>query len=695
MLAGYTRLRAAEIARIHPDGTLEVRFLSKRLIDPKDLSLFTSIVHPSLSADGTYVAAVTVQAQADGTGHTYGLYVTQTDGGQATTRSSDALSIRSLAFSPDAKSLAWVEAHQDDEQIKVANVASLIRGDGEIRTVSSAKKFRGSLTWLTDSSGFCVGTADKEDAEIKVYNTLLFKADGVGVTERYTTQLWTISLQGERRQIAQTAVELLEFALAPDGQSVAYTVQQQPGGSIAAQDIHVLEMATGQSRRLFESKGVIHSIGFTPDGKRVVWLGHQGPEWSVTTQGVWLTEVASGASSRLIASFDRPAGGYGGDSVCPVAAGCRPAYDVGADGAVKAVCFIGADSGSTYVYRVDPAYPGTVVPVTPANAFVRQISSVVAGQFLYVSNSETEPDELYLWSHGESKRLTELNRDVREQLVLAEAEKFEFEGADSWLVDGWLMTPTNADGSKLAGPHPLLLVVHGGPHGAFGSGLHWDFQNYCAAGMAVAYVNPRGSQTYGQGFADAVRGDWGGKDYQDLMAFVDKLVIDGVADPERLGVTGYSYGGFMTNWVITHTDRFKAAASGACVSNLVSFAGCSDIGLRFTQEEHFSTIWEDAQKLWEASPLAYVKNVTTPVMMYCAEDDHRCPISQTEEFYTALKGLGKEAILVRYPHGSGGHGFGMTGAPKLKIDRVGRLREWFAERIVHSVVERQVAAAKE
>ncbi|MCL6452573.1 MAG: S9 family peptidase [Alicyclobacillus sp.] len=667
--------------------------LPKRLMKPSDLSRLTSIVHPILSPDGNLAAFATVRASEDGEGYIYAVQVMDVLTREAVSWQSEAKSVRSLAFSPDGRQLAWMESDKESERIVLADVVDWRHFAETRREVWSAQKFRGGLVWLADDSMMAV-TAEKASPDIRVYDTLLFKADGVGLNDSSITKIWRVPLHGTPTMVAQPEQEVLEWAVSPDGRLTAYTAHAAPGASISVQDIHILDVASGAARRLFESRGTVHAVGFSPDGTKVVWLGHQGPEWSVTNQSVWWSDVATGETAKLVPSFDRPAGGYGGDSVCPVAATSPPAFDTGKGGTVRGIYFIAADSGSTYVYRFDPAYPGTVVPVTPPNGFVRQISRVVDRTFLYVANNETQPDELFLWRDGQMERLTHLNDAVCEELTFAAPEKIPFEGADGWTIDGWLMRPVTPEGRSIDGPVPLLLVIHGGPHGAFGNGFHWDFQNYCAAGMAVAYVNPRGSQTYGQGFADAVRGDWGGKDYEDLMAFVDRLVADGVADAERLGVTGYSYGGFMTTWVISHTDRFRAAAAGACVSDLVSFAGSSDIGFHFTKEEHFATVWEDAQKLWAASPMAYVQNVHTPVLMYCAEDDHRCPIGQTEEFYTALKALGKEAVLVRYPHGSGGHGFGVHGAPKLKMDRIERVRTWFAERLVGSVAAAEVAAAE-
>ncbi|WP_054967557.1 alpha/beta hydrolase family protein [Alicyclobacillus ferrooxydans] len=215
-------------------------------------------------------------------------------------------------------------------------------------------------------------------------------------------------------------------------------------------------------------------------------------------------------------------------------------------------------------------------------------------------------------------------------------------------------------------------------------------QTFCGSGFAVLYVNPRGSQAYGTDFATAVIGDWGGKDYIDLMNAVDTVVARGLADPMRLGVTGYSYGGFMTTWIIGHTDRFQAAAPGGCVSNLISFHGTSDIGKNWGPKEHLATVADGFEALWARSPISYVKNVTTPTLLYHAEGDNRCPIGQSEEFYTALRDLGKEAVFVRYSRGS--HSYGSTGKPAFRVDTNERLNRWFKEKLTVPAADAAVQA---
>ncbi|MGE5674729.1 MAG: alpha/beta hydrolase family protein, partial [Mycobacterium leprae] len=266
--------------------------------------------------------------------------------------------------------------------------------------------------------------------------------------------------------------------------------------------------------------------------------------------------------------------------------------------------------------------------------------------------------------------LTDQN-PVAEELAIVEPERFTYIGADGWQMEGWVIKPVGYEPGRR---YPTVLVIHGGPHGQFGSDLMIQYQMFASAGMAVVYTNPRGSATYGQHFASAVVQDWGGKDFADIMAGVDAVVAMGIADPDRLGVVGWSYGGYMTAWTITQTNRFKAAITGAPVVDAFSMIGTTDIA-GFAQWHFNANPWEEggADRLLERSPIRYVDRVTTPTMVVGGEGDLRCPIAQAEEFYLALKRLGKApAVHIRYP----GEFHGIA-QPAHKLDRYERYLAWF------------------
>ena len=235
------------------------------------------------------------------------------------------------------------------------------------------------------------------------------------------------------------------------------------------------------------------------------------------------------------------------------------------------------------------------------------------------------------------------------------------------------MKPVGFEAGK---KYPLIVEVHGGPHMMYSNAFMHEFQVLTAKGYGVLYINPRGSHGYGQAFVDAVRGDYGGGDYHDIMDATNFAInhFDWI-DEDRLGVTGGSYGGFMTNWIVGHTNKFKAAATQRSISNWVSFYGVSDIGYFFTEWEHKTNKLDDIDKLWEISPLRYVNNIETPLLILHSEKDYRCPIEQGEQLYVALKHQDKPTRFVRFPESN--HELSRNGDPALRISRLNEIIEWF------------------
>jgi dipeptidyl aminopeptidase/acylaminoacyl peptidase len=228
-------------------------------------------------------------------------------------------------------------------------------------------------------------------------------------------------------------------------------------------------------------------------------------------------------------------------------------------------------------------------------------------------------------------------------------------------------------------PVPTVVEIHGGPRTAYGHCLMFEFQLLAANGLAVAYTNPRGSSAYGEEFAAAVPRNYGDRDYKDLMEAVDHLIGSRIADSNRLGVGGGSYGGYMTNWIIGHTDRFRAAVTERSISNWSSFFGSSDIGYFFTEDEVGGAPWENQQHYAENSPITYVQNIKTPVLIIHSEEDYRCPIEQGEQLFAALKKLRKETLMLRFPEEN--HELSRSGKPKRRIVRLNHILAWYKQHL--------------
>ncbi|MHB8509139.1 MAG: S9 family peptidase, partial [Candidatus Dormibacteria bacterium] len=295
-------------------------------------------------------------------------------------------------------------------------------------------------------------------------------------------------------------------------------------------------------------------------------------------------------------------------------------------------------------------------------------------------STDAIPGDLYLLEGGVEaatppRRLTCLNQDLFDEVRLAGMEEVTAHSSDGTPIQAWVMRPP---GSKPSTTTPGILQVHGGPAAMYGHSFFSEFQVLAAQGYAIIFCNPRGSTGYGRAFSSAVNGDWGGKDWADISAALDAALAVGGIDPERLGVAGGSYGGYMTLWAIGHTQRFKAAVAMRSVANLVSFFGNSDIGW-WMVDEMGGLPWEGMEILEERSPSTYLTEMRTPLLLLHSESDLRCPIEQSEEIFTALKYMGREVRLVRFDEQS--HDLSRSGHPRSRLVRLRLIRDWFTQHI--------------
>jgi acylaminoacyl-peptidase len=422
--------------------------------------------------------------------------------------------------------------------------------------------------------------------------------------------------------------------------------------------------------RVTTERGQYTNASWSPDGASITCLGTVDAVGAgARNTRVWRFPQGGGAGSDLLGDWDRTTGSRVMGDIRGETAALAPVWT--RDGRIL---FIGSDQGTANLYSCRAEGGGVRAETLGAHQLVTATVDHEARCFAGVLATATSPGEVVSGQPGGGMRsITDLNRDLLRERYIAEPERVQFTGPDGWAIEGWLLKPRGFD---VAERWPLVLEIHGGPHGAYGYSFFHEFQVLAGRGYAVLYANPRGSHAYGDEFVRACVGDWGGKDYLDLMAGVDHALGLGWIDPDRLYVTGGSYGGFMTNWIVGHTDRFKAAVTQRSISNNISAFGTSDIGWHFWQfEMGDATPWRDEHKLVERSPLTYVDNVRTPLLILHAEKDFRCPIEQAEQFFVALKLLGKEAVFVRFQDDT--HELTRGGKPKNRIDHARRIADWF------------------
>jgi dipeptidyl aminopeptidase/acylaminoacyl peptidase len=486
----------------------------------------------------------------------------------------------------------------------------------------------------------------------------------------------------------------------PRGEEIAFLSNHETDpDAVNNSDIFAVSTADGRVRRLTETRGCEYEPAWSPDGK---WIAYTATTRDVTTidsvaedTHVWLLEAAAGGSKarELTAAQDRRAR--------------NPRWSPDSN----AVFFLAGDRGATLLYRV-PANGGQIVavplqrewpplqrePLTPdaitqpaglpqlqissfsvarrATPFVPQTGDGLVPVVIAMTLSEPlVPTTLWVGVPSTRNRAAGIrlvaahNTEFMRPFALSAPEELNFRSADNTRIQGWLMKPL---GWRETERYPLILSIHGGPHGMFGYSFNAAFQVYAARGYAVLFINPRGSTGYGQKFSDGTLREWGGGDYKDLMAGVDEALRRYPwIDRGRMGVTGGSYGGFMTNWIITQTTRFRAAVASASVSNLVSFYSTS-LYQDLIHAEFGGFPWDDYDLLWRWSPLRYVRAVETPTLFIHGELDNDVHITQAEEMYMALRRRGVETVLARYPRE--GHGFR---EPRHRQDALERTVDWF------------------
>jgi dipeptidyl aminopeptidase/acylaminoacyl peptidase len=343
-----------------------------------------------------------------------------------------------------------------------------------------------------------------------------------------------------------------------------------------------------------------------------------------------------------------------------------------ADG--RAILFGAENRAEEHLFRLDLASKSVSPVVSGARVVHTPNFNFRAGKVVYLANDFKHLDDVYVADiDGRNERkLSDLNAALWKQLELADVERFTYKSADGWPVDGFVVKPV---GSRPGTKYPALLNIHGGPAGQYTVAWYHEFQVYAAKGYAVVFTNPRGSTGYGEKFERGIAGEWGGKDYQDVMNGLDAALKNHPwIDADDLGVTGGSYGGFMTNWILGHTNRFKAAVTLRSLSNFISDEGTRD-GAYGHEVDFGGNLFEKFDLYWDRSPLKYAKNVKTPTLILHSDNDFRVPIEQGEQWFRALRHYGVTTEIVMFPREN--HNLTRTGEPKHLVESLNWQLYWF------------------
>lgn len=673
-----------------------------RSITIEDLYKLKFLSRPRISPDGERVAFVVTTIDEQKHEYRSAIWVAPAQGGEARRFIAGPANVSSPAWSPDGRWLAFVseregelQAKDEKEQKKLGKgkpqIWLLPMEGGEARQLTFMEHGASSPTWSPDSKYVLfnapVGPSEEEGPEGKplpksrVINELWYRLDGVGFIYERRSHLFLIDAAGgTAEQLTDGDWDDGDAAWSPDGSHIAFAANHaEDRWRMPGADIYTLAVQDGKAdalRCLTDGTLSAGSPAWSPDGQTIAFLASAKVHSAGQTYLYTIAANAEHAAATCLTKgqefscSDWTNSDVGDEHLAPA-----PAWS--ADG--ETLFILATHRGATRVLAL-PSKQATTTPqvLTPGDVHVRDFSIDTAKDRLALLMADAaHPQEIFVRSTEASAEITRVstqNDELLSELHLVQPELITYAGVDGWPIDGWILKPHDFDPAR---QYPLIVEVHGGPHTQYGYGFFHEMQMLAAEGYVVFYTNPRGSIGYGYDFAHAVRGAWGEKDSIDILLGIDELLKRGYIDEQRLGVTGGSYGGFMTNWLLGHSDRFKAAVTDRCVSNMATLFGTSDIGWDLAEDNLDTTPWENLEKYMNMSPIKFVKNIQAPLLILHSEQDLRCSIEQAEQLFTALKYMGREVQLVRFEGQS--HGLSRGGHPKLRLERLHYIKDWFAK----------------
>ncbi|HLO12978.1 MAG TPA: S9 family peptidase [Pseudoneobacillus sp.] len=663
--------------------------MTKRGIEAKDLYQLKSVANPRLSPDGKKCLYVETSINQEKHSYFSNLFIKDV---QENTPSRQWTFGKhrnhSPKWSPNGDSIAFLSNRTGSTQIFMMSEKG-----GEARQLTDFETGVGHFIWSPDGEKLAFTITLKVDETIDaikkiekkkdnkepeitalIVEQMKYKSDGEGFWKGTYKHIALLNITtGEVEQFTSGKSDYDLQCWSPDGTNIALTGDlTEDHDDSFLQDVFLLNIKTKELVKKTNSDGYFGNVTWSPNGRYLAMGGHKREFENATLSKLWIYDLEIENHFCLTEDWDviigdNTIGDFQQGAVNP---GVIWANDN------HSFYFQASDHGNTALYYGN--LDGEIYPALLDNQHIYGLTIDGDDLAVVAISKPNDPSDLYSLkiSTGELNRLTNVNEKVLNEISLSPVESFYFESEGGLNVQGWLMYPANFN---IKEKYPMILEVHGGPHAMYGNSYMHEFQMLSAQGYAVLFTNPRGSHGYGQEFVDAVRGDYGGNDFNDLMNAVDFALAEfPFLDRERLGVTGGSYGGFMTNWIVGHTDRFKAAVTQRSISNWISFYGVSDIGYYFTEWQIQSNL-SDIEKLWKHSPLAYADQINTPLLILHSEKDYRCPIEQAEQLFIALKRQKKETKFLRFPEAN--HELSRSGHPKLRLERLNAIKDWFNQYI--------------
>jgi dipeptidyl aminopeptidase/acylaminoacyl peptidase len=660
---------------------------------PEDIARLRQVADPQVSPTGSAVAFTVSDPDTEANTYKRQIWLAPVDSADGQPHPLTGPGHEVLPrWSPDGRRLAFVSAPPGNGPAEICILP--VAAAGERIVVCSWHGPVTELAWSPDGSQLAFVARDPDvdqygkpgqpregkDMPPRRVTRLSYRLNAAGWTSDRPNRIFVVAADGSSapRTVTPGPFQADGLAWSPDGRSIAFTSARHDTWDLDfANDLWIVAVGGApEPERLTDGASAYAHPSWSPDGRRLAYYFDSTPLESPRHGQVAVLELSSRQQQVLTGSLDRNCALLG------LAAG--PTW-IG-----ERLLFSAEDSGNVHLYEAKADGTGKPEVVVGGDRWVSGWSWA-AGTLAFVAATPTSTGELFVKSLGaedgqdEERALTRLTQPFADAISLGSPQRFAARSADGSEVECWAMPPA---GARPGERYPTLLNVHGGPFTQYGNRFMDEFQLEAAAGFGVLYCNPRGSSGYSEQWGRAVRWPdcesdpgtgWGGVDFEDVMACVDTAIerFDWI-DPARLGILGGSYGGYMTTWAVGHTDRFKAACSERAANNLITMEHSADISgfLRtYVGRDHLSA----PEAYIRHSPVTYVKDITTPLLILHSEDDLRCPIGQAEELFVALRLLGRDPVMVRFP--AENHELSRGGSPRHRIMRANLILDWFRERL--------------
>lgn len=678
----------------------------KRPITEKDLFEFVWVANPQVSPDGARVAFSRVNVDDKRTGYETSIWMVSVSGKETPIRLTNGKHDAQPRWSADGKHLVFVRGGEKDEtgKPKPGQLALISLAGGEAWTITDLPKGASSPVWSPDGKRIAFlstttqediekakrkkNSSDAKDAEsghepdVHVITRAIYRSNDEGYLDpKHHNHIWVLDVPAasdqspKPSQLTSGNFDEGQMAWSPDSSRIYFLTRrvEEPYYELPSTDIYSVPAAGGNAEKLATVAMGIYGFTLSPDGRRFAFHGSvTQPVRSYSQPDLWVMDAAPNAKPKnLTADYDFDMGSSVFGDNAPPRGGRGRGLFWSSDG--RWLFDTVEKQGRTPVVRVD-AQTGVVTEISHGDQGVLDFSVASdSGVIVGLISTPTMIGDLFaISSEGGQTRITDFNQKLWSQLNLTDGEEVNYSSFDGKRIQGWIQKPPDFDPHK---KYPLILDIHGGPHAAYGWVFDHEFQWMAAKGYVVFYPNPRGSTSYGQEFGNIIQYHYPGDDYRDLMAGVDELLKRGYIDEKKLGVTGGSGGGVLTNWTITHTDRFAAAASQRDISNWASWWYTADLTL-FQPNWFKAPPFEDPQDYNNRSAITFVKNIHTPVLFVLGESDYRTPQdSGGEQLFRALKYMKRPTAMVVFPRET--HELSRSGEPWHRIERLDYIVGWF------------------